>query len=129
MILEDIQTYLDDNGIGTAGTDIFIGNLPDDLADAIMIVPGSAGEQDKYIDIRTLVVDFWSRNSSYRDGYDKLMEVWDLLHQATHYSLTDFYVFFSQALGNIEDLDRDQKGRQLQKLSVKIIYKEINPIS
>lgn len=129
MIIDSITTFLEDNNIGTIGTDIFIGELPDDESDIISVVASPSPEPNKSIPYYTQTVDIWARFKSYDGGMNKLQEVFDLLHRAENYDVFNYHVYLSYALGMIEDLDRDNERRHLFKLSISFIYRNANPFS
>lgn len=129
MILQEIAQYLADNGVGTLGTDFFVGELPPEPDNAIMVMSGSSDEPDRYLDTQYLSLDVWSRNKVTPDGYTKLNLVFALLHQKQNYSLPNYHVYFSHATGNIEDFDRDINGRKLHKLTLRFIYQNETGIS
>ena len=129
MILREIATLLQQSGIGTVGTNIFIGQLPAKVENAIMLVAVPSPEPDKDTGIEYQNFEVWSRYKEYSDGYDKLQAVFDLLNRRDDYYLPSYEMYFTHALGRIEDLDRDIEGRKLLKLSFRVIYRQLDLIS
>lgn len=124
MIIEEVAQLLQDEGIVTADN-IFIGNLPDEPVNAILLTTGASLDQDKYIDVYNIVIDVWGRNSSFADGYDIVQEVFELLHRKSNFDLANYHIYFAQAIGSVEDLDRDITQAKLNRVSIKFIYKKI----
>lgn len=129
MIIEEIADYLEDNGIGTVGTNIFLGELPFDKSEIISLVNSPSPEPNKAIPYYEQRVDVWARYADYSDGYAKLQSIMDLLHQKEHYELPSFHVYLSFALGMIDDFDRDTERRHIFKLSLSFIYRNASDIS
>ena len=120
-MIDSIADYLEDNGIGTVGTDIFIGELPLDENNIISLVTSPSPEPNKAIPYFNQAVDVWARYSSYDDGYKKLQDVFDLIHQLENYDIDGFHVYLSYARGMIDDLGRDAEGRHLFKVSFSFV--------
>ena len=123
-LLDAIEEYLEDEGIGTIGTDIFDGELPLDGTDIISLILSPSPEPNKAIPYYTQYVDIWARFKNYDDGYSKLQDIFDLLHQKENYELTDYHVYLSYSVGMIDDLDRDAERRHLFKLTLGFVYRE-----
>lgn len=79
-MIENLATYLEDQGIGTKASDIFIGRMPE-VDNCIMIDQTGGVEPDRYIPIKKPTVQIMVRNTDYTNGLDKIKEIYDLLHQ------------------------------------------------
>lgn len=123
MIIEEIADYLEDESIGTVGTDIFIGELPLDNDSVIALMVAPSPEPNRAIPYYTQYIDVWARYADYSDGVSKLQEVMDLLQRRENYELPSYHVYLSYALGMIEDNDRDQERRHLLKVSFGVVYR------
>ena len=124
MIIESVGAYLNTNGLGTLGTDLFIGELPLEKGDCVTMIYAPSPDPDPAIDVYEQVIEFWSRNKKTEVAYSKLLAILNLLHKGQNYSITGYHVYFSNALGMIEDNDRDIERRKLYKLSIKFIYRK-----
>jgi hypothetical protein len=129
MIADALVEYLEENSIGTVGTDIFIGELPLDKSDIIALVYSPSPDPDKAIPYFNQAIDIWARFKSYDEGYNKLKAIFDLLHRAENYDLEGFHVYLSYSRGMIEDLDRDAERRHLFKLSLAFVFREASEFS
>lgn len=114
-LLEDIGTYLEAESIGTQGTDLFIGMMPDEpdncvaiyqysgLAPvkAMTIVPGEYVMEQPRVNVMV-------RNSSFQNAQAKAQAVFDALGG---YSAGN--ILFIDALQSPYQLGPDQNNRQL----------------
>lgn len=123
MIINAVTYYMASNGIGTVGTDIFIGELPLDKADIISAVYVPSPHPNKAIPYYNQTIDFWARFKSYDDGMGKLQDLFDLFHQKENYEIDGFHVYLSYAMGMIDDMDRDMERRHLFRLSLSFIFR------
>ncbi len=104
--------------MGTVGTDLFIGELPLDVSNCVSAVYSSSPNPNLTFDVFDQSVDLWARNVSSDTGYNKLKAIAGLLDRNHHYVMGDYYVYFSHALGRIDDNDRDIERRKIYKLSL-----------
>jgi len=79
MILDDVGEYLEDNGIGTLATDLFLGELPDDPAAAVAVFEYAGGPPNKQAGTRTPGVQILCRASDYAAARIKIEAVYQLL--------------------------------------------------
>jgi hypothetical protein len=122
MFIEQIAELLQSNGIGTVGTDIFIGDITTRTENGLYIVNSPSPAPNEAIDIYEQIVDFWTRNDSTEGAYSKLQQVMDVLHKRTNYTLTGYHVFISHNMNMIEDMDRDLQRKKLFRLTIRFIY-------
>jgi hypothetical protein len=81
QLLLEIQDYLNNQGVGTTGTDLFISELPATPDDAIGIFEDAGEVPDKYIkEIRRPQVQIMVRNESYPSGKAIIENIFDLFH-------------------------------------------------
>jgi hypothetical protein len=117
-------------GTGTvADRNVFVGTLPEDVQECLMIVASASPPPHQYIDTEYLVIDFWSRSAHTDRSKALLRSVYELYHRRYAYDLGDWYVSFSQALGSIVDADRDAEGSKVYRLSVQFICRNTNHTS
>lgn len=123
MIIEDLAQYLSDNSVGTIASNLFIGELPATTGDAIAIVYQYSPDQNKVLDYYEQDIDIWCKNKSAKHGYEKLLNIFRLLHGKGNYEMGDFHIYFSRAIGTILDNDKDEQGNKLYKLTLRFIYR------
>lgn len=123
MIIDSLLDYLETNGIGEVGTDIYLGELPEDKDDIVSAMISPSPEPNKSVPYYTQTIDFWARFKSYDSGIAILKRIFDLLHQAENYEVDGYHVYLSYAMGMIDDLDRDAERRHLFKLTIGVVYR------
>lgn len=129
MILNELVEYLEDNGVGEAAIDIFIGELPFDKNNILSVMYSPSPEPNKSIPYYTQGVDVWARFTSYDDALNRLNMVMGLLHRKENWETDSFHFYLSYARGMIEDMDRDVERRHLMKLSLAFVYRGIEEFS
>lgn len=129
MILEDLGTFLQTNGLGTLATDIFLGELPLNVDNCVSISYAISPSPNKTLDVYEQDIDFWSRNKDPATAYQKLLDIQNLIHRAGNYTMGGFHIYFSNSLGSIDDNDRDVERRKLYKLGIRFIYRIDNMVS
>lgn len=122
-ILEAIANHIEDNELATLGTDLFIGELPLEKENAISVITSPSTPPNPSIGVYEQNVDIWARFNDSGDGYDTLQEISDLFHRQNAYIMGDFYVYLSNNLSAIDDMDRDTERRKLWKLTIRFIYR------
>lgn len=127
-IIENIARLLDDAGIGEYRKDIFIGTIPEDVNNGIMLQDMPSGEQRKGYDIFEQVVDIYVKNENPSDGIGKLQEVFGYLNRLSAKITSDGYIDFVYALTTIEDVGQDINKRQIYKTSFRVIFRD-TPVS
>jgi hypothetical protein len=112
-----------------ASRTIYIGELPQDVTEAIMLINVPSPPPHQYIDTEYAIIDFWSRSPHTDRSKAQLRAVFERYHRRYHYDTGNWHVAFSQALGNIVDVDRDREGGKLYRLSVQFISRNLNHVS
>lgn len=123
MIINNIVSLLATQGFGVVGKTLFIGELPLNVRDCTAVVLTASPEPDKIIPYYRQTVDVWTRYSKAADGYQKIQNIFNFIHQKHHYTMGGYYVYLSYALGGIDDLDRDVERRKLYKASFEFVYR------
>lgn len=124
LLAEDIATYLVAQGIFTAkGTDIFVGDVPEDLSTGTMVL--ETGGPAPSVDIPTYDPTFqiWIRSVDYATGKALLQTVRRALHQNqtgtgnTYFGYPrfdntyNFYYYYIQAIAEGGYIGKDDRGR------------------
>ena len=123
MIIDSLCEYLEDENIGIVGTDIFIGEIPDNKNNCIALVYSPSVEPNKSIPYYTQSIDIWARFSKYATGYAKLKEILDLLHRKENYEVGSYYIYLSYSSGMIIDNDRDESRRHIFQINLNFVYR------
>lgn len=127
--LTNLADYLEDQAIGTVGTNIFLGELPVDKSNCIALSVAPSPEPNNSIPYYVQTVDFWARYDSYAAGYAKLAAVLGLLHQVENFEFNHFHVYLCHALSLINDNGRDEQSNHLFQLSLSFIYRVAEEVS
>lgn len=125
MIIEDISQLLEDEGLGTQASDLFVGDITARTENGLYLLNAPSIEPNPALEIYEQVIDFWTRFKTTKAGYAKLEAVQSALHQRANYELDNYHVYFSHSLGAIEDMDRDIERRKLWKLSIRFKYRPL----
>lgn len=130
----EIALDLQDNGIGifagaAADRTIWAGELPQQAVTGIFIIEVPSPPPHQYVDTEYPVLDFWARSASSVDAKALLRQVFDLYHRRYNFTTDNWLIEWSQALGNIVDVDRDREGGKLLRLSVQFYARNRNHVS
>lgn len=129
MILLELVEWLEEQGIGKVGTNIFIGEFPKSVEDAIIVMSVPSTEPDKYTGVEYQTIEIWSRYKNDQAGWEKLNQVYSFLHRNYVLYLPNYQVYNISALSRIEDFDRDIEQRKMWKLSFELTYRNLDLIS
>ena len=122
-IAESVVGFLEDNRVFEDDTIARISELPFDYDQVLSIIYSPSPRPNEAIDVYRQTLDFWVRFSNSKAGYNKLVQVLDLLHKRTNYKLDGFHIYFSLAQGMINDMGKDEERRQLYKVSIDFMYR------
>lgn len=81
MLIDDLATYLQTNSVGTLGSSLFIGNMPDGTDNCVMVDVTGGVAPSKDVPIMQPTVQCLVRNTSFETGLTKIKAVRDLLHR------------------------------------------------
>lgn len=111
MLLDDIANYLQTQGIGTVGTDIFRGLMPDQPDNCIALFEYAGSPPDLHWNGEYPGLQVRVRNKSYSAGRAKIGAVVDVLHGLTEQVLGTTRYLLIRANQSPESLGRDNNGR------------------
>lgn len=129
MLARELSDYLQSRGIGTVGTDIFIGHIGSGVQSGIYLVQSGGSGQDSYLDTFYENIDIWSVNPLQKSAYDKLQSISNILSRATNFNLTNYYVYYAQDISGVMNMDKTADELSLHKITFRVIYRNINLIS
>lgn len=113
MIAEEIATDLQGQGIGTLSIDLFIGNLPNEPDNAVVVIDTGSLEPDKYLPFSRTTFQILVRNKTYAQGRAKLEAIKLRLHQLANIVMGEKHVFYILANSDGGHVGRDDSGREL----------------
>lgn len=120
MFVEEIIDYIEDETDLVVNTNLLIGEIQREK-NAVYAVQAPGEEPNKYVPTESLIIDFWSVDPDSEIAYDRLREIKNLLHRRSHYLTSSYRIDFSNALGNIEDMDRDGENRKMWRLTMRFV--------
>ena len=123
--IKEVCQYLADNSggrftFGSGTNNLKMGELTRGI-DGVFAVQVSGVTPDLSTPIFTTQLDFWATNRNAATAYDDLQYIYQLFHQNISVTTTSYDTYFSYALGQIDDMDRDLEGRKIFKLSILFI--------
>ena len=110
-MLKEIGTYLQAQGIGTLGADIFLGLMPDQPDDCVALFEYAGSPPDLHWNGEYPGLQVRVRNKSYAAGRAKIEEVVKELHGAHELTLNGTRYLLIKARGSPEVLKRDNNNR------------------
>lgn len=118
MLVDDIASHLQTAGVGTVGTDIFKGHIPDDDAsssynDCIALFPHGGDPPELVGGLENPRLTVRVRNTSYSAGMSKANAVMVALHTLNEKTLNGHRYLFVRAVSSLTHLGRDHRGRNL----------------
>jgi len=128
-LITEVAELVRERALGTVGVDIFIGELPQDVTEGFFLVSAPSPAPHQYLDTEYTVIDFWYRTSHTAKGYEKMEQLKNAFHRRENYQTANWYIYFSEVLGSISDVDRDKEGGKLLRLSIQFICRNLNGIS
>lgn len=134
MLAKEIAEVCENLGIGKISGDgsdrsIWVGEMPDDVTEALWLVETISPPPHTYIDTEYPVIDFWAISPNSDRGHAILENVYRNLNRRYHYQTANWLIDFSHALGSIVDVDRDSENGKLFRLSVQFICRNLNNLS
>lgn len=104
------------------------GELPEGR-DGIYCVAAPSDEPDRYTGVIYQTIDINARYATDEKAWDVMRSIYPLYQKGEHYETENCYIYYSNPLGQIEDLDRDAEGNKLLKLSVQFILRSKTIVS
>lgn len=109
-VIDDIAQYLDDNDIGTLGTDIFKSYLPDNVDTALVVLDTGGPQPDKDLPTKSPTFQILLRAPDYSTGKAKLDSIRTLLHQITNTTVGSTYYYYILAQSEGGHIGRNERG-------------------
>lgn len=117
-LVENLADYLAANLSGSlvVGTDIFIGSLPEETDNAILIDQTGGVEADRDIPVEKPTIQVLVRNTAYNTGLEQAKAIYDLIHQLrdnTVLKAGGVDMMYCFALQEPSHIGKDENNRQL----------------
>lgn len=114
MIVDDVKEYLNDNITSlTKATNLFVGYMPDEVDDVVVVYNTGGAEPNKYIPTADPTFQVMIRNTDYVTGEELMDSITDELHQLTNQALTSggAYFYNIMLMGEGSHIGQDESGR------------------
>lgn len=111
------------------GTNVFAGHMIPEPDNVTMFFDAGGQAQDEYLDTMYANIEVWTRDRDSGLGYDRLQQIFEVLHRQGNVQMGRYYVYFLHATSNIMDMDRDQMERKMYKMTFRAIYRDTNMLS
>lgn len=126
--------FLQDKGIGTFGTDLFLGELPLDAPDNAWLVTVQGGNADTvtldWSMIKLYTFSIYRRSLAGKDIERELFSLEESLNCATCVNLEGFETIYSRATQFAQDIDLENENRRIGLLQAQVrLFKENTQIS
>ena len=111
-LISEVAQYLDDQGIGTEGTDIFHSYLPDSVDAAIAVLDTGGVQPDRYLPTKEPTFQIFVRSTSYNLGKATIDSIRTALHKKVNLNLVSggIYFYFIFALSEGGHIGRNGRG-------------------
>ncbi len=112
-LIDDIATYLQTNGVGTVGTDIFKSYAPDTDSGTVIAVLDTGGPKPDIdlISLKSPTFQIFIRTNDYSAGKSKLDTIRSLLHGKIGFTAGSTYFLFLHAQSEGGHLGRNERGQ------------------
>lgn len=118
MEARDLAQYLDDNGFGTLGVDLYYAFQPPDPDGCIVVLDGPGRNPPVNVPIRYPVYQVLVRANEYEIAMDRAQTVFALLHAKDNYRIGSWWVFLSHAENEPVGIGVDEHDRHEVSLNV-----------
>lgn len=109
-LISDIATYLQTNGIGTVGTDIFYSYMPADVGACVVVLDTGGAQPNPDLPTKEPTFQIYLQNVDYDTGKAKLDAIRALLHQKANITIGSTYFYFILAVSEGGHLGRNAEG-------------------
>ncbi len=111
MMLNEIGTYLQTQGVGQLSKDMFLGLMPDQPDNCIALFEYAGSPPDLHWNGEYPGLQVRVRNKSYAAGREKIQRIYELLHGLHNQILSGTRYLLIKARGSPEVLKRDNNNR------------------
>ena len=112
-LISEVAEYLEDEGIGTLGTDLFYSYLPDSVNACVAVLDTGGLQPDHYLPTAEPTFQVYIRSTTYALGKAKLDDVRAALHRQRNVNLISggLYFYFIFALSEGGHIGRNPNGQ------------------
>jgi len=121
VLLDDIASYLQTNGVGTVGVDIFLGSWPVGPNNAVAIFEYAGEPPDLHWPGEYPGLQVQVRNKSYEAGRQKIEQVKNVLHGVAETVVNNHRYLLIRANQSPFFLERDENNRAVFVCNFRVI--------
>ena len=129
-IAKAFTTYMESEGFGTFGTDLFIGGAPLEAPDSLWWVVSSGGAPESKNSTGEMLKEYtlgvYYRDIDTEQVYEKLQELEELINSVACVQLDSYDTVSMEAIGFPADQDLDDEDRTVGLLQVGILIHQIS---
>ena len=118
MEARDLAQYLEDNGFGTMGQNVFYAFQPPDPDECITVLDGPGHVPPVHVPLRYPVFQVLFRANDYEPAIAEAQSVLNLLHAKENYPLGSWWVYLSHAESEPVGIGIDEGGRHEVSLNI-----------
>ena len=128
VFIKEVGQYLQTQGYGTLGTDIFLSFEPDSPDELIAVLDRGGYVTDDFVKVTgdstnkydVIGVQLILRGTNYENLIDKAYQLYDLFNRKSLYNLGTFYIKESHAESLPIPIGRDEKDRD--EISINFLF-------
>lgn len=126
-IAEEFANYLEANGFGTVGTNIFVDFIPDSTNG--IYVSHLGGALGLYTPMNEAIIDVTVKDTSASDALATINSIKNFIHRMHTTEINSAYIFSMLVLDEPESLGRDMEHASQYKITVSVINRDTSVIS
>lgn len=126
-VSRNLAAYLDSAGFGTLGTDIFVGQLPENTNG--IWVERIGGQPMLYTPIEESVCNIYASNTSAMAAIEVLENIKRYIHRMHSTEMNTSSVYTMLVISDVEEVSRDLEYNKIYKLTVQLVYRDTGLIS
>jgi len=115
---EEVAYYLQNQGLGTVGQNIFVSFIPDSPDSLICVIDSGGYPSDVYAPIDNPTIQIRVRDVNYPACHDKAWTIYDLFNRNIEYYLGSLRILYSYVMQTPVYIGRDTKQREEFSLNI-----------
>jgi hypothetical protein len=127
-LIKEFAEWLEDQSVGTVGTDMFISTLPEDVDDCIGLYETGGPPPNEYVPIEQPSVQALVRNQSYSAGRAIAESIFDACQRQRNFNFPSdsgvvgagTYIMVMHPIGDVGYLQRDTNDRHEWSVNIQL---------
>lgn len=122
-----VALYLQTNNFGTVGTDIFVGQMPEETNG--IWIERLGGALNNYVPMEETVLNIYAKNTKAVTAITLLENIKRFIHRMHNTTQNASYIYTFLVIGDIEDVARDIEYEKIYKLTLQVVHRDTAIIS